>query len=210
MAKISKTSTLILFIRHGRTPTTGIELPGRSMDLHLSDVGLQEADEVAKRIASYFKIDAIYASPVTRAKETAAAIAKATGKKVKPSKGLAETDPGDWTGRKLKELSKLPEWKRLHESIESFRFPNGESFVEAQARVETAVRTINEAHPGETVVAVSHIDPIKLAIVGALQAPLRSIHNITIATCSVTAILYDGGSRNVLAVSDTGEFRGLR
>src|SRR5580765_371402 len=129
MPKTAKTnsSTLLLFVRHGQTPTTGKELPGRNMDLHLSDEGLLQAGEVAKRIASNFTIDALYASPITRAKETAAAIAKATGQRAVTNKGLIETDPGEWTGRLLKDLYKLPEWKWLQSNIATFQFPGGES-----------------------------------------------------------------------------------
>ncbi len=61
-------STLILMVRHGQTPTTGQVLPGRASGLHLAEAGVQQAHRVAERIAELPKIDAIYASPLERAR----------------------------------------------------------------------------------------------------------------------------------------------
>jgi bisphosphoglycerate-dependent phosphoglycerate mutase len=87
MATAKKTappsSTVILMVRHGQTPTTGKILPGRAAGLHLAEAGVAQAHRVAERIAELPKIDAIYASPLERARETAAPIAKALiGKKL--------------------------------------------------------------------------------------------------------------------------------
>ena len=42
---------LLILVRHGQTPTTGVKLPGRAKGLHLSDVGRQQADAVAERLS---------------------------------------------------------------------------------------------------------------------------------------------------------------
>ena len=75
-------STLVLLVRHGQTPTTGKLLPGRAHGLHLAEQGVQQAQRAAERIAELTKVDAIYASPLERARETAAPIAAARGMKV--------------------------------------------------------------------------------------------------------------------------------
>src|SRR3954449_12929972 len=91
--------TMILLVRHGQTPTTGKLLPGRAPGLHLSEEGQAQARAVGERLAAQpkLKVDAIYASPLERTKETAGAIAKALGMKVRTDKGLLEADIGDWT-----------------------------------------------------------------------------------------------------------------
>src|SRR3954449_8314034 len=103
--------TTVLLVRHGQTPTTGKHLPGRAPGLHLSDAGRTQAEAAAQRIARLPKVTAVYASPLERAKETAAPIAKALGLRTKHDKGLLECDYGEWTGAELKALAKLPEWK---------------------------------------------------------------------------------------------------
>src|SRR6195952_1664665 len=106
-------STVVLLVRHGQTPTTGKILPGRAAGLHLADTGVEQAERVAQRIAEMKTIDAIYASPLERARETAAPIGKARGMKVQIDRGLLECDFGEWTGRELKDLFKLPEWSQV-------------------------------------------------------------------------------------------------
>ncbi len=70
-------ATTILLVRHGQTPTTGQVLPGRAPGLHLADDGVRQAEIAAERIAGLPRVDAVYSSPLERAKETAAPIARA-------------------------------------------------------------------------------------------------------------------------------------
>ena len=79
-------------------------LPGRAKGLHLADEGHRQAESAAERIGELKRVDAIYSSPLERAKETAAPIAKARGLKTKIDRGLFECDFGDWTGAELKKL----------------------------------------------------------------------------------------------------------
>ncbi|MEY4175631.1 MAG: hypothetical protein RI900_2796, partial [Actinomycetota bacterium] len=65
-------ATVVLLVRHGQTPTTGKLLPGRAAGLHLADSGREQAARAAQRIAELPKVDAVYASPLERARETAA------------------------------------------------------------------------------------------------------------------------------------------
>src|SRR5262245_5235003 len=118
--------TTVLLVRHGQTPTTGSSLPGRAPGLHLAAAGPMQADAVAARIGKLSNVAAIYASPLERTRETAAPIAKGLGLKVKIDRGLLECDFGEWTGRQLKELFKLPEWSTVQRYPSGFRFPNGE------------------------------------------------------------------------------------
>ena len=197
-------STLILLVRHGQTPTTGKILPGRAAGLHLADAGVQQAHRVAERIAELPRIDAIYASPLERARETAAPIAKALKQRVKIDKGLLECDFGDWTGAELGKLMKKPEWSTVQKAPSTFRFPNGESFTEMQTRMVTALDQIRAAHPGGTVVCVSHADPIKAAVAHAMGTHLDLFQRIVIGTCSVSAVAYSPHGPIVLTVNSTG------
>jgi probable phosphoglycerate mutase len=197
-------ATLVLFVRHGQTPTTGKLLPGRAAGLHLADAGAQQAEAVAARIAELPRVDAVYASPLERTRETAAPIARAQRLKVQVDRGLLECDFGDWTGAELKALAKLPEWRTVQRYPSGFRFPGGESFTEMQTRMVTAVGRLVERHRGGVVVAVSHADPIKAAVAHALGTHLDLFQRIVISTCSVTAVAYGDTSPVVLTVNSTG------
>ncbi|MEY4340004.1 MAG: hypothetical protein RLZ14_1854 [Actinomycetota bacterium] len=196
--------TLVLLVRHGQTPTTGKLLPGRAPGLHLADAGVQQAQRAAERIASLAKVDAIYASPLERARETAAPIAAARGMKVAIDKGLLECDFGDWTGAELKNLMKLPEWGTVQRAPSTFTFPNGESFTAMQNRIVGAIDRLRAKHPGGTIVCVSHADPIKAAVAHAMGTHIDLFQRIVISTCSITAIAYGAGAPVVLTVNSTG------
>ncbi len=202
--------TLVLFVRHGHTATTGKVLPGRAGGLHLDDTGRAQAQAVAERLAALKSIDAIYASPLERTRETAAAIATLRGLKVRIDRGLLELDIGAWTGRELKVASRRPEWKAVQNYPSGFRFPDGESFVEMQGRMVATVARIRAAHPGQTVVAVSHADPIKAAIGHAMGAHLDMFQRFAVSPCSVSAVSYGDGGPMVLSVNSVGELKSLR
>jgi len=196
--------TLVLFVRHGTTPTTGKVLPGRARGLHLSERGREQAQRAAERIAEVGKIAAVYSSPLERARETAAPIARLTKNTTRIERGLVECDFGAWTGQSLRRLMKKPEWSQVQRSPSTFRFPAGESFVEMQTRMVSAVDAIRRRHPGRTVVCVSHADTIKAAVAHAAGTPLDLFQRIVISTCSVTAIMYSDCWPIVLTVNSTG------
>lgn len=196
--------TLVLYVRHGQTPTTGKHLPGRAPGLHLSDVGIGQAADVAARLAELSRLDAVYASPLERARETAAPIAAARQLKVVVDRGLLECDFGEWTGGELKKLMKLPEWRTVQSYPSGFRFPGGESFLEMQDRMVSAVQRLVERHRGGVIVCVSHADTIKAAVAQALGTHLDLFQRIVISTCSVTAVAYGQGTPVVLTVNSTG------
>jgi probable phosphoglycerate mutase len=205
------TPTLVLFVRHGTTPTTGKVLPGRARGLHLSEQGREQAQRAAARIAEVGKIAAVYSSPLERARETAAPIARLTKKTTRIERGLIECDFGAWTGLSLRRLMKKPEWSIVQRSPSTFRFPGGESFTEMQSRMVGTVDAIRRRHPGRAIVCVSHADTIKAAVAHATGTPLDLFQRIVISTCSVTAILYSDGGPVVLTVNSTGaSLRDLR
>jgi probable phosphomutase (TIGR03848 family) len=205
--------TLVLFVRHGQTPTTGKVLPGRADGLHLAEKGHRQADRVAERIAALQtgqrKIAAVYASPLERTQETARPIARALGLRVRRNQGLMEADFGEWTGAELKRLYKKPEWRTVQRHPSGFRFPGGESFTEMQARICGAIDRLRTAHPGETVIAVSHADPIKAAVAHAMGTHLDLFQRIVVSPCSVSAVLYSVDGPVVLAVNSTGDLAAL-
>jgi probable phosphoglycerate mutase len=191
----------VLLVRHGRTPTTGSVLPGRAPGLHLSEDGKQEAAATAERIAALKSVAAVYASPLERARATADIIAARRGLVVLTEPGLLECDIGDWTGWEIAKAAKTPEWATVQRYPSGFRFPGGESFVEIQTRMTTTIAALVARHPGETVVAVSHADPIKTAVAHALGTPLDLFQRINITPASITAIAYRPHGPSVLTVN---------
>lgn len=204
MATTPPPPTNILLVRHGQTGTTGKVLPGRARGLHLSDVGRTQAEGAAGLIADGPPVTALYTSPLERARETAAPIAAAIGQKAVIDKGLLECDFGDWTGGRLAALAKKPEWRTVQRAPSTFRFPHGESFAEMQLRMVSTLDRLRARHIGETVVCVSHADPIKAAVAYAIGSHLDAFQRIVISTCSISVLAWpDGAAPIVLAVNHT-------
>jgi probable phosphomutase (TIGR03848 family) len=197
--------TVVLFVRHGTTPTTGKILPGRARGLRLSEQGRQEVDATAGRIGRLSRVGAVYASPLERAWETAQPIARAHRLRPRLERGLLEVDVGRWVGLRLDRARAMPLWRLVQRQPSAFRFPDGESFVELQARVIGTIQRIVGRHPGEVVVAVSHGDPIRVAVAHALGTHLDLFQRIQIAPASITAIAYRPGSVSVLTVNSLGD-----
>jgi probable phosphoglycerate mutase len=194
-------ATVVLLVRHGLTPTTGIKLPGRAPGLHLSDEGRRQAEAAALRIGKLPRVAAVYSSPITRARETGLPIARAVKRALRIERDLADLDVGDWTGLSLKQAARRPEWETVQRNPSNFRFPDGESFPEMQARMTSALGRIVARHPGQVVVAVSHADPIKAAVAQALGTPLDLFQRISIAPSSISAVAYRRGGPAVLTVN---------
>lgn len=198
-------TTTLLLVRHGVTATTGTRLPGRAPGLRLTEEGRRQADAAAARLARVPGIAAVYASPLERARETAAPIARARRLTVRIERDLSDLDVGEWTGQELAALARRPEWQIVQRHPSGFRFPGGESFVEMQARISGVLRRLVERHRGRTVVAVSHADPIKAAAAHALGVPLDLFQRIAIAPASITAIAYGDGAPAVLTLNSVGD-----
>lgn len=194
--------TIILLVRHGTTPTTGQVLPGRAPGLHLADTGREQAERVARTVDA---VDAIYTSPLERTRETAQYLAEKFGLTPVVCEGLIECDFGEWTGAKLTELAKLPEWKVVQNNPEEFRFPGGESFVEMRERISDALTRIAAKHPGQTVACFSHADPIKAAVTWLEGAPLNSFQKVAADPASITVARIGSGGTEAIARNVTGE-----
>lgn len=186
--------TTILLIRHGQTPTTGIVLPGRAPGLHLSDQGRQQAERVAQQLKERFPlVDAVHTSPLERTRQTAEPTARTFGLVPVNNAAFIECDFGDWTGKKLADLSKLPEWQTVQKTPSQFRFPGGESFTDMQDRVVAGIESVAAQHPGGVVACFSHADPIKTAITHYRGMNLDEFQKATAEPASVTTIEFREG-----------------
>ncbi len=200
----------MLLVRHGTTPTTGKMLPGRAPGLHLSEKGRAQAEAAAERIAALTKApSAIYASPLERTRETATPIARALGLRVRTAPGLVEADVGEWTEKPLTRLYRAREWPTVQRWPGGFRFPGGESFSEMSVRSMDAVLSLVAEHPGQTIVAVSHADPIKAIVAAAAGVPLDLMQRLVVSPCSISALLFTAGGPVVLCVNSTGSLEEL-
>lgn len=188
--------TTLLLIRHGENDYVKQgRLAGRLAGVHLNENGRSQANALAEKLAGS-KIKAVYSSPLERAVETAEPIAQALNLPVIQRQGLVEVDFGDWQDQSLKSLRRLKLWKTVILAPSRTTFPNGESFSQAQYRMQQEISQIMAEHSGkDLVVCVSHGDMIKLAVAYYIGLPLDMFQRFHIAPASITALsLNDTGS----------------
>jgi len=187
---------LLLLIRHGENEFVKThKLPGRLSGIHLNEKGQKQAQALADALKDV-PLKAIYSSPLERAMETASPIATTHKLQIVQEPGLMDTDVGAWQGRSWKTLRHTKAWGVVQHAPSRFRFPDGESFPEAQTRIANALERIVKQHnkPQDIVAVVFHADPIKLAVSHFLGLPLDNFQKLG---C-------DTGSATVLAVHEAG------
>jgi len=198
-----KPPTRLVLVRHAVTEQTGPLLSGRTPGIDLSEKGVGQADATAQRLAK-LPVAAIYASPIERTTQTAQQIAAHHGLEVQPLAGVIEADYGDWTGGKIAELAKTDEWKVVQVAPSRARFPNGETIREMQARTVGTLDDLVVKHPHETVVVVSHADPIKSAIAHYTGMHLDLFQRVHVAPASVTVFDFHTFGVTMVKCNDTG------
>ena len=175
----------ILLVRHAPTPETGTRLTGRIPGVSLGEAG-EAAALVTSRSLAELELAAVYSSPIERTLETASIVADPHSLSPIVEPGLTEIDFGCWTGKDLNDLRRDEEWSTVQMNPARFRFPKGESFVEAQTRAVACVERIAEESGKGTAVAVSHSDVIKLVLAYFLGQPLDLFQRLRIAPASIS------------------------
>ena len=195
----------IILVRHGENEwVKKHRLAGWIPGVHLNEKGHEQAKTLAKRLAD-LPITAVYSSPVIRCIETAEYIAKTHKKEIVELNDVGEVRYGDWEGKKIRKLARLPLWRVVQFFPSRMTFPNGEALREVQFRAIQALEKLSEKHPNEIIVVASHADLIKLVLAHYLGVHIDLFQRIVISPASSSIISLPGnGMVRVIRVNDDG------
>lgn len=195
----------LLLVRHAPVATTGKVLYGREGGHHLTEPAKADTRALARRL-SEIDLAAVFCSPLERTRETAQLLAAPHGLAPLADHRLTEVDYGEWTGKTLADLYKLPEWKTVVHRPSRMRFPGGESPAEAQLRGTAAAQELADRHPDGTVMLVSHADIIRLLLGFYLGQPLDLWSRLTVSPTSVSVLDFaKNGAVTVTAINTNGD-----
>ncbi len=197
--------TVFYLIRHGHNEYVGKgKLAGRLKGIHLSQLGTSQAQALAQNLATV-KFAAIYASPLDRTMETAKPIAESQGLEVIPREGLLEIGYGRWQGQSLKSLRRRKLWPIIQLAPSLARFPDGESFTQAQARIVAELEDLRSIHPSPKakVACVFHSDPINVALAYFAGIPLDLFQRLIIEPASVSILMVTDQNVRIVRMNDT-------
>lgn len=199
----------VILLRHGRsTSNTAGTLAGRSEAVDLDDKGREQAAGLIDRIGD-LPIRALISSPLLRCRRTLEPLSEALCFEPLIDERLTEVDYGEWTGRKIGELTSEPLWRVVQAHPSAVVFPGGEGLAQVQARTVAAVREhdrrLAAEHGGDALwVACTHGDVIKAVIADAYGIHLDGFQRVTADPASVSVIRYTELRPFVLHVNHTG------
>jgi probable phosphoglycerate mutase len=204
--------TVTLLLRHGQTPYSIDKRFAGRIDIGLTELGASQAAAAAERLAKQGAsdpIDAIVSSPLSRARQTAAAVAALTQAPVTVENAFEEADFGEWDGLTFAQAQErfpaaMDAWLASTEAAP----PGGESFAAVRSRVLDGLSRVLAAHAGQTVLVVSHVTPMKVCVAEALGAPLSAVYRMHLDTACLCQIdWYPDGPAVVRSLNDIAHLR---
>jgi broad specificity phosphatase PhoE len=181
----------LLAIRHGATAYSQERRYAGSTDVPLSPAGRRQCAALAQALGS-LPVAAIYASPLVRARESAAPIAAAQGIEVTLESDFREMCFGDWEGLTRDEVERRfpDDYKIWQTEPERFSRPGGETLGAVAERVGRAVAELRATHRGETVILVSHGVVTRLIVLAALGLGPERLWSVAASPAGISEIEY--------------------
>jgi len=198
-------TTRILLIRHGQT-TWNREARFRGQaDVPLDETGVRQAQATAAYVAARWPLQAVYTSPLSRARDTATAIAAAQGLTPQHLAGLLDIHFGDWQGMALSDIQqRYPDMMRVWaETPHRMHFPNGESLNDVRQRATAALQATIAAHPQATAALVAHTVVNQVLLCAVLDLGNDHFWAMAQETCAVNVIEWNGNRYRLTLMNDT-------
>ena len=192
--------TTFYLVRHGEPAVFG-RINGRLAGVGLSAKGRAEIGAAAERLAGE-GIEAIYASPLDRTRETAEILAGRLGLPVALRDDLIELDFGEWTGLTFDQVRADSRWLPWQNCRSVAAIPGGESWRQVQDRVVGALFALRRIHPAGAVAVASHGDVIRAALLFALGMPLDLYARLEIGLGSTSTIRLEDDRIRVSAINE--------
>jgi probable phosphoglycerate mutase len=168
---MTKTQTDVLLVRHGQTPWNFEGLWQGHGDPGLTDLGRDQAQELARALAAEAKRPwtHVIASDLERARETAFVVAELLGLPIELDARLRELDVGEWSGLSRSEIEQRdPDRLYAFERGEpTVRPGGGESRIEIRERTRAFICDVAERFSGGSIIVVTHLGVIRALVPGA-------------------------------------------
>ena len=201
--------TKIILVRHGHVEGISPERFRGRVDLTLTAEGRRQAAVTADRIHATWRPAAVFASPLSRCRATAEAIATPLGLSPRPLDGLIDIDYGQWQGLTPNEVRarwpglletwyRAPDWAAI---------PGGETLQDVLVRALSALRDVVDRHPSDTVVLVAHDSVNRVILLHALGLPLSRYWRLGQHPCAINEIDLLGDGSVVLSMNETGHLK---
>lgn len=202
-------ATRVFLVRHGATVLSAEDRYAGSVDVFLSDEGRAQARALGTRLAGE-PLAAVYASPMSRAEDTARLIVDGRGLEVATVPELRETDHGHWEGKTREEIRAAfsDEYARWERDPFTFAPSSGETGLQVLARALPAFLAIVGRHPDASVLVVSHKATIRLVIGELLGVELRGYRDrLDMSPCGLNILdVKSGAEARLVLFNDVSHY----
>ena len=182
---------MIILVRHGRTHLNARRCLQGRVDADLDELGAQQAEAVGRYLTNAISPARIISSPLSRAQQTAAAIASQCGvTDVETDERWIEIDYGIYDGLPLGDVPREV-WNQWR-TQPNFVPEGGESFATLHDRVHAACRDLVESASSADIIVVSHVSPMKSACAWALGADPAVSHRSRLDQAAICRIDISG------------------
>ena len=195
----------LYLVRHGATANNRADPPrlqGRRTDPPLSAEGREQARQTGQLLAGC-TLDAVYSSPLLRARQTAEEIAGPQGVPVQVVDELIEVDVGVWEGRSWEEIEKTdPEAHQAFMTDATLHpYLGGENLDTVLARAGPAFQRLMESSRGRLIVVVAHNVVNRAYLAHLIGMPVARYRSIPQDNCGLTLLRYRGGRAKVVTIN---------
>lgn len=194
-------ATTVFLVRHGAHDLLGRCVAGRMPGVPLNAEGRLQAERMAFRLRRE-RLSALYASPVERARETAAPIGEILGLPVGEAPGFKELDYGTWTGAALADLDGDPAWQAWNRDRAASRIPGGETMAEVADRAAATVESWRRLHPDGRVAVATHGDVVKALVCRLIGLSFDHVHAFEVEPGSVTSLVVWAGGGKLVTLNE--------
>ena len=199
--------TLFIFIRHGQADNNVNRiLVGRHIESHLTHEGKSQVKDTAKYLKK-MNIHKVYASPVTRAVETAGIICQELKLEYQMDERLYEIELGKLVGMNYEDIINKHGnlFLKFYRENDEILYNYGvESFAEVKKRIQNLLDEMVEKYPDENLLFVTHLDPIKAVISLLLDLKPEALFKLHIRNAALTIIKQEGGMLSLSGVNIMG------
>ena len=184
----SEIATTLYLVRHGEVHNPEGIIYGRLLGFGLSERGREQIEQAATALSSRAPFAALYASPLQRAQESAAIVAERLELAVEIEARIVETSIGTFQGKVFEDLPRPY-------ITEEGAHPELESAAALRSRFLAWAAAIRARHAGDSVIAVSHRDPIVVALLHWMGAGLGQLPGFPLETGAVYVVQLGGENR---------------
>lgn len=202
---MSESGTRVVAVRHGETAWNVATRIQGQLDIGLNETGRWQAEQLGAALRDD-GVAAVYASDLSRALDTAHAVARRVGLAVRTDEGLRERHFGSFQGQTFQQIeSRWPELsRRWRQRDPDFAPPGGESLAAFYDRCVATAGRLAAEHPGEAIVIVAHGGVLDCLYRAATRVSLQAPRTWLVTNASINRLLHSAQGFTLVGWADSG------